>query len=97
MDKIKQEIAELSEALAGQPDADKVAEEVGDLLFAVVNLARHLGTATEEALRHSNKNSPAVFAMSKRLRPKASASKMGQMTLDELETLWRAAKKAESA
>ena len=52
--KIKEEIAEISEALAEGSEIDKVGEEIGDLLFAVVNLARHLDIAPEEALRRSN-------------------------------------------
>ena len=96
VDKIKEEIAELSEALAGQPDADKVAEEVGDLLFAVVNLARHLHTAPEEALRRSNEKFARRFCHIEKVAA-GSGRRMGKMTLDELEALWREAKKAENA
>jgi MazG family protein len=52
--KIHEELAELDEALAGSPDQDAVEAEFGDLLFALVNYARHLGVDPEAALRRSN-------------------------------------------
>lgn len=52
MDKIDEEVRELREALAEHPD--RAAEELGDLLFSIANLARHLGLEPESALRQAN-------------------------------------------
>src|SRR5690242_18132159 len=51
LDKIEEEIGELRHELDSGGDAGRVADEVGDLLFSVVNLARRLGTDPEQALR----------------------------------------------
>ena len=50
LDKLEEEIAELRAELEGGADAGRVGEEIGDLLFAVVNLARHLKVDAEAAL-----------------------------------------------
>ena len=92
VDKIKEEIAELSEALAKRSGSDKVAEEPGDLLFAVVNLARHIDVAPEEALRRSNQKFGRRFRHIEAALA-ASGRKMGEMSLDQLEALWQEAKK----
>jgi len=56
IDKVREELDELDEALAGEPrDAAHVAEEVGDLLLACVNLARQAGVDAEQALRAGNR------------------------------------------
>ena len=52
MDKIAEELDEVREALSG--DREGLADEIGDLLFSVVNLARHLGVDAETALRAAN-------------------------------------------
>jgi len=52
MDKIDEEVRELREALAEHPA--RAAEELGDLLFSIANLARHLGVEPESALREAN-------------------------------------------
>jgi MazG family protein len=52
LDKIDEEVRELREALNEHPD--RAAEELGDLLFSIANLARHLGLEPESALRQAN-------------------------------------------
>ena len=54
LDKLEEEIAELRAELEGGADAGRVGEEIGDLLFALVNLARHLEVDAEAALRRTN-------------------------------------------
>lgn len=51
--KVEEEIAELDEAIS-VGDTDKIEEELGDALFALVNLARHLGVDAESAIRRTN-------------------------------------------
>lgn len=61
MDKIKEELLEVEGAVAGG-DQVEVAEEIGDLLFSCVNLARHLGVDSETALRTANRKFETRFA-----------------------------------
>lgn len=96
VEKIKEEIAELSDALAGGSETDKVADEVGDLLFAVVNLARHIDVAPEEALRRANQKFARRFRHIEAALA-ADGRKMGEMSLDQLEALWQEAKKQDPA
>jgi ATP diphosphatase len=81
--KIDEELAELDAETEGQ----RRQEELGDLLFAVVNLARHLNIEPESALREAN----AKFE--KRFRAIEKAPGFSAMTLDEMEGLWTATKK----
>lgn len=88
--KIVEELAELKAAVAeGKPEA--VAEEYGDVLFSMVNLARHIGVDAESALRAAT----AKFAKRFRAveaRVKASGKEMKAMSLDELDAVWDAVK-----
>jgi ATP diphosphatase len=85
-DKISEEIAEFRAA----PDVDK-ASEFGDLLFALANVARHLGIDPEEALRSTN----AKFARRFRhieLELEKSGKTPKDSNLEEMDALWNAAK-----
>ena len=94
--KIREEIAELEEAVAASSDTsldEHVKEELGDLLFSVTNLARHLKADSESALEGST----AKFA--RRFRAvEAGAKAVGRdlksMTLEEMDALWDKAKDA---
>ena len=83
--KIDEELAEIEQA----PSNEERAGEVGDLLFAVVNYARHLGVNPETALREST----ARFETRFRKVEEMAAKPLNNMTLDELEALWQQAKK----
>ena len=92
-DKIAEETRELAEAVASgkQP---KVAEEFGDLLFAMANLARHLKLDPEEALRGANAKFVRRFKMIESgLR--AQGHSCEDASLEEMEALWQDAKRAE--
>ena len=95
--KIREEIAELEEAVANSSDTsldEHVKEELGDLLFSVTNLARLLKADSESALEGST----AKFA--RRFRAveagaKAAGRDLKSMTLEEMDALWDKAKDAE--
>jgi nucleoside triphosphate diphosphatase len=85
--KIAEELAEIEDAVS----TDAREDEVGDLLFAVVNLARHLDVDPEAALTRANRKFEARF--------RAIETKPGfsSLSLDEKEALWQAAKAAQRA
>lgn len=94
-DKIDEEIAELREVLAeGAADPDRIEDELGDLLFAVVNLARRLDHDPEQALRRASRKFDRRFR-----RVEALLAEQGKApaaaTLDEMEALWDQAKQEE--
>ncbi|NTF32148.1 nucleoside triphosphate pyrophosphohydrolase [Rhizobium skierniewicense] len=93
LDKIEEEIAELREALAsGRPE--KVADELGDLIFALVNIGRHVKTDAENALRGTNTKFRSRFR-----HIETSLSENGETleaaTLERMEELWQSAKAIE--
>jgi MazG family protein len=94
LDKIEEEIAELRAELAGPPDAGRLGDEIGDLLFAAVNLARHLGIDPEAALRRCNAKFERRFgSVEESLR--ARGRRLEDASLEEMEALWQQAKAAE--
>jgi len=93
--KLREEIDEV-EAELDANDAQRVAGEVGDLLFAVANLARHLRVDPETALRGANAKFERRFAhIESRLGEVGRAP--ADATLDEMEALWGEAKQREKA
>ena len=93
--KLREEIDEV-EAELDAGDAKRVADEVGDLLFAVANLARHLSADPETALRGANAKFERRFAhIESRLSESGRAP--ADATLDEMEALWEEAKRREKA
>ena len=92
--KLEEEIAEVQQARALQSAdrADRMEEEVGDLLFMVVNIARHLKVNPEMALRRANAKFRERFGyIERRLREQGKA--MESADLEEMEELWQQAKK----
>ena len=85
--KIDEELAELD----AESDHDRTLEELGDLLFAVVNLARHLNIEPEAALREANRK------FESRFRAIEAEPGFRDMDLDAMEALWAKAKEAQSA
>ncbi|MEN3942057.1 nucleoside triphosphate pyrophosphohydrolase [Prosthecobacter sp. SYSU 5D2] len=90
-DKIREETAELEEAVkAGRPIA--IEEELGDLLFSVVNLARKLGVESEAALAAANEKFVRRFhAVEEALA--GQGKKLGDATLEEMDAAWEQIKK----
>ena len=96
MAKLEEEIGELNEAIdAGAPKA-KLADELGDILFVVANLARHLGVDPEAALRGTNEKVVRRFAHVE-TTIKASGGKLGEVGLEEMDAAWDDAKRHERA
>ncbi|HMI97361.1 MAG TPA: nucleoside triphosphate pyrophosphohydrolase [Micropepsaceae bacterium] len=92
--KIAEESRELAEA-AASGDLVHVAEEFGDLLFAMANLARHLKLDPEDALRTANAKFVRRFkAIETGLA--ARGRTLDEATLEEMEALWQDAKRAET-
>jgi ATP diphosphatase len=91
--KIREEIAEVEEA-AGGGDRDEIEDEIGDLLFAVTNLARHHGIDPETALRRTNAKFERRFAAIEAAL-QARGRSLEEASLDEMEAHWIAAKTAE--
>jgi len=89
--KLDEEVAELREAIAGKHAASKVAEEVGDLLFIAVNVARLTGVDPESALKAANRKFRRRFRhVEERLR--ADGRRPADSTLEEMDRLWDEAK-----
>ncbi len=93
LDKLQEELDEVLEAMA-EGDQAHIAEEVGDLLFVAVNLARHLKVEPEAALRAANAKFERRLRFIERA-VRASGRAMEDCALDELDALWGEAKRCE--
>jgi ATP diphosphatase len=93
LDKIEEEIGELREALASGDHA-KVSDELGDLIFAVVNIGRHVKADPEQSLRGTNTKFRRRF---KHIETslEAEGETLEAATLERMEELWQAAKAIE--
>jgi ATP diphosphatase len=93
VDKIQEEVDELREvvSVSGSADQERAEEEMGDLLFAIANLARKLGIEPETALRKANDKFTRRFTAMERAISGTGRS-MREMTLVELEEEWEKAK-----
>lgn len=90
LDKIREEIDEVDAEIQAD-NREAAAEEIGDVLFAVANLARHLGVDPEAALRGTNNKFTRRFAYIED-RLAVSGRHPGEADLDEMESLWQEAK-----
>ncbi len=89
--KLDEELAELKRAIgAGERDARAIDEEVGDVLFCVVNVARHTGIDAESALSRAASRFGARFRRLEADRGEA----LGRLSAGDLESAWRSAKTA---
>lgn len=91
MEKIIEEAQEVTDA-AESGETDAIEDEIGDLLFAVTNLSRKLNIDPELALRRTNAKFTKRFKHIENTA-KLESEALTNMTLDEMETLWQAAKK----
>lgn len=93
VDKVREELDEVLEAMADN-DPQAIEDELGDLLFAVSNLARHLKVDPENALRAANRKFERRFRFIEQLLREAQRP-IENCSLDELDALWGEAKKQE--
>jgi len=93
--KIKEEIAELEKEVAGDTPKGRMEDELGDVLFAVTNLARKLDIDPETALRSTNRKFERRFRMIEDALAE-QGRKASDASLQEMEILWNEAKAAEN-
>jgi ATP diphosphatase len=93
LDKIEEEIGELREALR-DGNQDKVTDELGDLIFALVNIGRHVKADPEEALRGTNTKFRRRFNYIEKSLQQSNET-LEAATLERMEELWQAAKAIE--
>lgn len=91
LEKVKEELAELEEAIEKD---QRIKEELGDLLFSVVNLSRFLKTDSEEALRQTVSRFQNRFEQIHELALK-SGHELNELTLAEMDILWEEVKQIE--
>ena len=91
--KLHEELGELDEAM-GTGEADRMEDELGDLLFVVANLSRRLSVDPEAALRRANAKFERRFRHIED-RLEAAGRSVHEATLDEMESLWTEAKRGE--
>ncbi|HPF89644.1 MAG: nucleoside triphosphate pyrophosphohydrolase [Flavobacteriales bacterium] len=88
-DKVHEELAELKQEV--DAGSDKQAEELGDVLFSLVNYARFLGIDPDEALERTNRKFIRRFQFLER-ESRKDGKEMGAMSLDEMDAYWERAK-----
>lgn len=92
-DKVREELGEFEEELR-KGDKEKMEEELGDFMFAVINAARLYGLNPENALEKTNRKFIKRFSY---VEDKANAAgkKLADMNLEEMEAYWQEAKRTE--
>jgi tetrapyrrole methylase family protein / MazG family protein len=91
LDKLHEELGELSQAQREKHDDAHVREELGDVFFTIVNLSRSLGIDAETAMREANEKFYRRFSFMEE-RAAAGGKTLSDLSLDELEELWQLAK-----
>ncbi|MBU2876631.1 nucleoside triphosphate pyrophosphohydrolase [Aliiglaciecola lipolytica] len=95
VDKVEEEIAEVMEEVKQDPqDHQRIEEEMGDLLFGVVNLSRHLKVNPETALRKANRKFAGRFAKVEQ-HFAAQKTELSDATLSQMEAIWQKVKHLE--
>ena len=89
IDKVAEEVKEVKQELtASTVDIDKVADELGDLYFALTNMVRHLGLKPEQVVHQANRKFESRF----RLVESFATKPLNELSLEQLEELWQQAK-----
>lgn len=88
--KLQEELDELKQAVESK-DAESIRDEVGDVIFVMVNIARFLNVDAESALRQTNRKFVRRFQYIEQTL-KAQGKTLNESTLDEMDALWQEAK-----
>ena len=91
VNKLTEEMEELAQARREKQDDPRIREELGDVLFTLVNLSRALGIDAETAMREANEKFYRRFSFMERHAGK-DGKQLSDMSMDELEELWQLAK-----
>jgi len=94
VDKIREEADELEEHIDSAGSQDSLEHELGDLLFSVVNLARHINVQAEEALGRANRKFARRFEEVRRLASERNLE-LDKLGIEELDKLWDEVKETE--
>jgi nucleoside triphosphate diphosphatase len=92
--KLAEEVDEVRAEFANGADPARLEDEIGDVLFVTVNLARHAGIDFSQALRHANAKFERRFRQMEQMAA-AEGAAFGERTLAEQEQLWQRAKVSE--
>jgi MazG family protein len=93
MAKLEEELGELNEALSENHSLNRVHEELGDLLFSCVNLARFVGADAETLLRQASNKFSSRFRMVESMAAEQEKN-LSSFSLEQLEALWQKAKRS---
>ena len=96
LDKLHEEVEEVRAEFANGADAARLLDEVGDVLFVAVNLARHAGVDPSAALRHANAKFERRFRAMEHAASHVHGTTLSALDLDAQSRLWDAAKREES-
>ncbi|MCB9191951.1 MAG: nucleoside triphosphate pyrophosphohydrolase [Flavobacteriales bacterium] len=91
-DKVNEELAELKDEIDSNADKTKIESEFGDVLFSMINYARFIDVDPEMALERTNKKFIKRFQYLES-ESKKDGKEMSEMTLEEMDEYWNAAKK----
>jgi nucleoside triphosphate diphosphatase len=94
LDKVLEEVAEVRAEFANGRDPQRLQDEIGDVLFVMVNLARHAGVDFSQAMRHANAKFERRFRAMEQLAHEAGRP-LSEHDLAAQETLWQRAKQQE--
>ena len=92
--KVNEEIGEFHDVCTADDDKSRREEEFGDILFSLINVARHYGINPENALEHTNRKFIRRFGHIKESLT-ASGKKISEATLEEMDRLWNESKSTE--
>jgi MazG family protein len=92
LEKVREEIGEIEEEMANNGSSDRLEDEIGDLLFSGVNLARKLGIDPEAALRRGNQKFERRFRHMEAEIDRTGGVSLADASLDEMTVLWEASK-----
>lgn len=92
LDKVAEEIEELRAELSGSPDLTRISNEIGDLLFSLVNVCRYMKIDPETSLRNANAKFERRFRYVER-RLKEQGTSPEQASLEQMDALWEEGKR----